>query len=211
MPIRPYNDTWQFYVRQTGLTSRRSEFNPYFINYSLYNFLNQTAGPVLDIGCGENNLSLFFPTIHGIDRTIESDTFGFITDDAFDKLPQYDYGIAVNSLHWNEQNNSIHDKIQLAVSKCKNLWISLNENEPIEEFKDSNTWEKYGTVKYFWHGQNLNTKQLIQEHLKNDHSYTYMAQLKNRTVDDDVELVYNNTVLNDPYYGVVRVIIQRND
>ena len=37
--------------------------------------------------------------------------------------------------------------------------------------------------------------------------YHYIAKRDGRTLDADVEQVYNNSVINDPYFGVVRVII----
>ena len=211
--IKPYDDTWQFYVRQLQFTSRRSDFVPYFINSSLFNFLNETkisdtlSKSVLDIGCGENNLKLFYPNIHGIDRTLEADTYTFIDDTEYLHLPQYDFGVAVNSLHWGD----IHNNIKLALTKCQCMWISLNENHPIEEFKNEDTWNQFGDVKYFWHGQKEETREVIRNHLDNDHLYHYQAQQQNRTLDTDTDTVYKNTVEHDPYYGVVRVIIQRKD
>ena len=204
--IRAYEDTWEFYVRLKELTARRGDFKPYYINDTLYRFLRETGNhPTLDIGCGENNLQLFFPNIYGVDRTLESDTFSFITDPEFLNLPEYEYGVAVNSLHWND----IHENIELALSKCKCMWISLNENHPIDEFKDIETWKQYGNVKYFWHGQDPLTKDAIQRHLQQDHLYHHLAELNNRKLEEDVEMIYNDTVYRDPFFGVVRVIIER--
>lgn len=202
--IKTYDDTWHFYCRQLQLTVRRGDFVPYFVNRSLYNFLSDATSKVLDIGCGENNLKLFFPEkIHGIDRTIEADTFGFIEDDSFRSLPNFEYGIAVNSLHWND----IHTNISVATSKCKKIWISLNENQPLDQWKNIDTWKQYGNVEYFWHGQKEETKTDIKNFLKSDHLYPYMSLQRNRNLDEDVETIYNNTVLKDPYYGVIRVIL----
>ena len=204
--IKPYNETWKFYIRLKELTARRGDYKPYYINSTLYNFLQSTDNKAtLDIGCGENNLQLFFPNIHGVDRTLEADTFSFIDDPAFLELPEYEYGVAVNSLHW----GNIHENIELALSKCKRMWISLNENHPIEDFKKIENWEKYGTVEYFWHGQDPNTKDIIKNHLQEDHLYHHLASLNNRTLDHDVEMIYNDTVYRDPFFGVVRVIIER--
>lgn len=204
--IKHYNETWKFYIRLKELTARRGDFKPYYINTSLYEFLQNTNNePMLDIGCGENNLKLFFPNIHGIDRTLEADTFAFIDDPEFLTVPETEYGVAVNSLHW----GNIDANIKLAMSKCNKMWISLNENHPIEDFKHRETWEQYGTVEYFWHGQREETKQEIYNHLQNDHLYHHLAGLNNRTLEQDVEMIYNDTVQRDPFFGVVRVIIAR--
>lgn len=204
--IKSYNETWKFYIRLKELTARRGDFRPYFIIDSLHDFLENTNGtPVLDIGCGENNLQLFFPNVFGVDRTLEADTFAFIDDPLFLELPQFEYGVAVNSLHW----GNIHDNIELALTKCKKMWISLNENHPIEDFKNINTWKKYGTVEYFWHGQQFDTKETIKEYLENDHLYHYLAKLNNRKLEEDVEIIYNDTVIRDPFFGVVRAVISR--
>jgi hypothetical protein len=143
--------------------------------------------------------------VYGIDKTLEADTFSFINDPEFTELPQYEYGVAVNSLHW----GNIDSNIDLALSKCKKMWISLNENQPIEEFKNIDAWKKFGDVEYFWHGQQPDTKTIIQQHLENDHLYHHLASLNNRELTHDVEMIYNDTVYRDPYYGVVRVVISR--
>lgn len=202
--IKTYEETWQFYIRQLHMTVRRGEFVPYFVNKSLYDFVSNATDKILDIGCGENNLKLFFPEkMHGMDRTLEADTFGFIEDVAFSSLPNFNYGIAVNSLHWND----IHKNVSLATKKCKKIWISLNENQPIDEWKTIDNWKQYGNVEYFWHGQKENTKQEIKNFLQNDHLYPHFLNQRNTTIENDVELVYNTTVLKDPYYGVVRVVL----
>lgn len=202
--IQTYDETWKFYIRQLHLTSRRGDFFPYCVNSSLYDFINAATDTILDIGCGENNLKLFFPNkIHGVDRTIEADTFAFINDNEFNNLPAYKYGIAVNSLHWDD----IDKNILTATQKCKKIWISLNENQPIDKWKHVDAWKKYGTVEYFWHGQKIETKDRIRQCLENDHLYPHASTRRNTTIDDDVEIIYNTTVLKDPYYGVVRAVI----
>lgn len=186
------------------LTARRGDFTPYFINHTLYNFVSAATDTVLDIGCGENNLKLFFPDkIHGVDRTLEADTFAYITDNEFINLPTYNYGIAVNSLHWGD----IHKNIKTATAKCKKIWISLNENQPIDEWKSVDTWKQYGNVEYFWHGQQESTKQDIESFLLQDDLYLYLQKTTGRELKNDVETVYNTTVCRDPYFGVVRAIL----
>lgn len=203
--IKHYNETWKFYIRQLQLTSRRSDYVPYFMNTSLYEFIKSCDNDILDIGCGENNLKLYFPNIHGVDRTLEADTFAYVNDSKFTELNKFNYGLAVNSLHF----GNIYENIERALSKCNKLWISLNENQPIEDFKIIDTWEKFGNVEYFWHGQDPSTKASIRAHLAQDHLYQHLANIDNRTLDNDVEMIYNDTVHRDPYYGVVRVVIER--
>ena len=204
--IKHYDDTWQFYIRQLQFTSRRGDYMPYFMNTSLYNFIECCDDSILDIGCGENNLKLFYPNIHGVDRTLEADTFAYVNDKAFEDLQKFNYGIAVNSLHF----GNIHENLERALSKCDKMWISFNENQPIDEWKNIETWKQYGDVEYFWHGQKEDTREEIYTHLANDQLYSYLAELNNRTIDQDVETVYQNTVYRDPFFGVVRVIIKRN-
>jgi hypothetical protein len=204
--IKHYNETWQFYIRQLQFTSRRGDYMPYFMNTSLYNFIESCDDTILDIGCGENNLKLFYPNIHGVDRTLEADTFAYVDDEEFTNLEESKYGIAVNSLHF----GNIHENLEHALSKCDKMWISFNENQPIGEWKNIETWQQYGNVEYFWHGQKEDTRQEIYRHLKDDQLYWYLAELNNRTIEQDVDTVYQNTVQRDPFFGVVRVIIERN-
>ena len=179
---------------------------PYFMNTSLYNFIESCDDTILDIGCGENNLKLFYPNIHGVDRTLEADTFAYVDDKEFTNLEEFKYGIAVNSLHF----GNIHENLEHALSKCNKMWISFNENQPIGEWKNIETWQQYGNVEYFWHGQKEDTRQEIYRHLKDDQLYWYLAELNNRTIEQDVNTVYQNTVQRDPFFGVVRAIIERN-
>jgi hypothetical protein len=72
------------------------------------------------------------------------------------------------------------------------------------------TWQQYGNVEYFWHGQKEDTRQKIYNRLKDDQLYWYLAKINNRTIDQDVDTAYQNTVQRDPFFGVVRVIIERN-
>lgn len=204
--IKNYDDTWQFYIRQLQFTSRRGDYMPYFMNTSLYNFIESCDDTILDIGCGENNLKLFYPNIHGVDRTLEADTFAYVDDEEFTTLEEFKYGIAVNSLHF----GNIHKNLEHALSKCNKMWISFNENQPIGEWKNIETWQQYGNVEYFWHGQKEDTRHEIYRHLKDDQLYWYLAELNNRTIEQDVDTVYQNTVHRDPFFGVVRVIIERN-
>ena len=204
--IKHYNETWQFYIRQLQFTSRRGDYMPYFMNTSLYNFIESCDDTILDIGCGENNLKLFYPNIHGVDRTLEADTFAYVDDEEFTTLEEFKYGIAVNSLHF----GNIHKNLEHALSKCNKMWISFNENQPIGEWKNIETWQQYGNVEYFWHGQKEATRHEIYRHLKDDQLYWYLAELNNRTIEQDVDTVYQNTVQRDPFFGVVRAIIERN-
>lgn len=204
--IRAYDETWQMYVRLTELTCRRPDVKPLMINKTLLDFLEDNKSrSILDMGCGENNLSMYYPNIHGLDRTIEADTYGFVSDIVFDLLPEFECGIAVNSLHWGD----IESNIERSMSKCKTMWISLNENHPIDEFKSVDKWKNYGNVEYFWHGQKQETRSQIKHHLDNDHLYHYLAKQHNRSLDQDTDAVFQNTVMNDPFYGVVRVILSR--
>jgi hypothetical protein len=199
--IKSYNSTWHFYQRILQLTSRRADYQPLYIVDSLFQFLNSIETPILDIGCGENNLKLYYPTkITGIDKTLESDVFGFIGDDAWDKLPAYNNGIAINSLHWGD----IENNITTALKKCSRMFITLNENQNIDKWKTVDAWKELGNVEYFWHGQNPDTKQEIYEFLQNDHLYNYLHPDK---LEYHAERVFLESVMKDPFYGVVRVII----
>jgi len=202
--LQSYDETWKYVVRLERNTPRRGEFIPYCIIDTLYNFLKScgSESSIIDIGCGENNNKLFFPNIVGIDRTLEADIYAWQHDDAWKKLPQFDFGIAVNSLHWNDIGLNIKE----ALNKCNKLYITLNENQDISEWKHRSTWESYGNVEYFWHGQKEETKEIIREYLKNDQLYSWRS-IDN--LDDDVDNIFNKSVKMDPFFGVVRVIISK--
>ena len=131
-------------VRLENKTARRGEYIPYCMIESLHQYIKSCNNEqILDIGCGENNNKLFFPNIIGFDKTHEADIFGWQHDDAWNNLPQFENGIAVNSLHW----NNIGNNIEKAVEKCKRIFISLNENQDITIFKNLLKYsilEKYG-------------------------------------------------------------------
>lgn len=202
--IAVYDDTWQFFVRREQFTARRADYTPYCINKSLYDFLNAADDKILDIGCGENNLKLFWPDkIHGADRTWEADTYAHLTDDAFTSLPKFKYGVAVNSLHFGD----IEHNISLALTKCQKMWISLNNNQDITAFKNVDYWKQFGNIEYFWHSDEQTTKQAIKLYLENDMNYTWRVSQRSGNIDDDVQSICNHTVSHDPYYGIIRAII----
>lgn len=201
--IQTYDETWKYYVRLKCLTPRRGEFMPYVTIDTIYNYILACDDKVLDIGCGENNLKLGFPDkIVGFDRTNEADVFGYQYDDSWYSLPHFKYGIAINSLHW----GNIGANISEALTKCDKLYITLNENQDISEWKLIDTWKKYGNVEYFWHGQKNRTLQNMSGYLENDDFYKY----QNRDISLDVTEIANMTIHKDPFFGVVRVIIANN-
>jgi hypothetical protein len=203
--IAVYDDTWQFFLRRSDqYTARRADYVPYCINKSLYDFLNSADDKILDIGCGENNLKLFWPTkIHGVDRTLEADTYAHVADDEFTSLPKFKYGVAVNSLHFGD----IERNITLALTKCQKIWISLNNNQDISRFEDATFWNQFGKVEYFWCGLHSNTPEKIKAYLENDMSYSWRVQNRNGNIDEDVQYICKHTVFHDPYYGVIRAVI----
>jgi hypothetical protein len=202
--IAVYDDTWQFFVRREQFTARRADYTPYCINKSLYKFLNAADDKVLDIGCGENNLKLFWPDkIYGVDRTLEADTHAFVTDNEFTLLPKFKYGVAVNSLHF----GNIEDNIALALTKCQKIWISLNNNQDITSFQDVDYWKQFGKVEYFWCGVNSLTPNVIKTYLENDINYVWRVKQRNGNIDEDVQYICNHAVFHDPYYGIVRAVI----
>ena len=193
-------------VRLENKTARRGEYIPYCIIDSLYQYLQSCNDEqILDIGCGENNNKLFFPNIIGFDKTHEADVFGWQHDDVWNNLPQFENGIAVNSLHW----NNIRNNIEKAVEKCKRIFITLNENQDITIFKKRETWEQIGDVEYFWHGQKEQTKKDIQKYLEEDINYRQQQQEDNADIQADVQSLFDRAVLRDPLFGVVRVVLKR--
>lgn len=204
--IAVYDETWKFYLRRDmEYTSRRPDFVPYRINKSLYDFLNAADDKILDIGCGENNLKLFWPDkIHGVDRTWEADTYAHLTDDAFTLLPKFKYGVAVNSLHFGD----IEHNISMALTKCQKIWISLNNNQDISRFEDVAYWDQFGRLEYFWCGlHSPGIPEKIKSFLENDALYSWRVQNRSGNIDEDVDHICKHTVFHDPYYGVIRAIV----
>lgn len=199
-----YKRTWHWYVRQ-HYTGRRKEFNPYYINSQLYNFLKvHTHNQILDIGCGENNLRLFFKNITGIDHTLEADEWCWPREPAWWNIEYHKVGVAINSLHWGD----IKHNIQTCLDKCETMFITLNNNQDIDEFRQRRTWDELGKVEWFWHDDNKEqTKDEVKEFLLQDHLYNGIFNKKD--VDKHVKDIYNNSIIHDPIYGVVRAIIRR--
>ena len=198
--LKTYEKTWHFYVRQQHYTSRRGDYLPYCMIDTLYDFCKATSNRMLDIGCGENNLKLFFDTV-GCDKTIEADYKCWVGEPEWFTLPQFNRGIAINSLHWND----IETNIELALKKTKHCYITLNQNQDIDRFKDKSYWEDFGNVEYFWHGQDENELQQIHDYLEQDQLFSYRHP--NLDIEETSQSIYHNTVINDPFYGVVRAII----
>ena len=199
--IKTYKNTWEIYLRRQ-YTARNKTYMPLCLIESLYNYLELSKNSkTLDVGCGENNLNLYYPNIVGLDRTAEADVYGLMSDSIFNDLPNFEYGIAVNSLH----HSNIPRNIETIMSKCKTAYIALNRWPGVSswEWDDISTWEQYGNVKYFWIAEKMITKEEIVRHLKNDHMFTS----KNGNVNEVADDVYKQTVLNDAIFGTVRIIL----
>lgn len=198
-----YSQTWHWYVRQ-HYTGRRKEFMPYYILGELYNYIKNTNEQILDIGCGENNLRLFFKHITGIDHTLEADMWSWPGDTTWDNLLPYKFGVAINSLHWGD----IKHNIRTCLDKCETMFITLNNNQDIDEFRQRETWEEFGEVIWFWHDDyKEDTRKQVKDYLLQDHLYNGIFSKED--VDKHVDDVYNNSIIHDPIYGVVRAIIRR--
>jgi len=206
--IQTYSDTWKFYVRITNLTARRIDFTPYCMIDTLYDYIESINTPILDIGCGDNNLKVVFPhkEIYGYDNSFEADYRGAVFEDwpcsVWEGIPEFEYGVAINSMHWNDIKNNI----RIALKKCKTLYVTLNENQSLDGLRTAEDWKDVGDVKYFWHGQKESTREEIERYLKYERGYMF----KNRNLAEDVEHVFNATVNRDPYFGVIRMIISRD-
>lgn len=204
MTIQVYKETWHNEVR-CHYTGRRDDYRPYFMPSSLYKFLRENnESPLLDIGCGENNLRLFFKNIVGIDHTIEAEHKCWPGEDEWYKLPNFRAGTAINSLHWGD----IGSQVDLVMQKCDTMYITLNEHQDIEEYKTPEGWQKHGELLYHWHGQKPYQLDLIKKHLMSDQLYGYRFNGLDM-VEDHAKDIYKRTVEKDPFFGVVRVVIKR--
>ena len=88
------------------------------------------------------------------------------------------------------------------------MFITLNNNQDIDEFRQRKAWDELGKVEWFWHDDNKEqTKDEVKEFLLQDHLYNGIFSKED--VDKHVDDVYNNSIIHDPIYGVVRAIIRR--
>ena len=198
-----YNETWKFLVRQFGYTARHPQIQPFYMIDTLNDFIQSCDDTILDIGCGDFNLKWAYPDKkwYGIDKTIEADAWGYPGEDAWDELEHYKYGVAINSIH----HGDIERNLVTALEKVDKLYVTINDNHDINVWKFQDHWDKFGKVEYFWHGQKSTTIQEMAGYMQNDTLYQH--RFKQDTSIDDIKHVSNNGILNDPYYGVVRVII----
>ena len=205
MAFQTYKETWHYVVR-SHYTGRRKEYVPYYMLSELYQYLKENQQhDILDIGCGENNLRLFFKNIVGVDHTIEADHWCWPGEEEWESLPKFKAGIAINSLHF----GNITENVKKALTKCDKLFITMNENQDITEMKQQEYWQQFGNVEYFWNGQKMETLPEIKEHLLQDQLYPFAFGTED--VDKHAKEVYNNFVQKDPYYGVIRVIVSHGE
>lgn len=209
-----YNHTWQFYLRMMHLTNRRADFQPYFILKSVDDFIMSSSTDLLDWGCGENNLKLIYPhrRIIGIDKTIEADIYGY-PDTVWNDIPHVDSIVAINSIHFNKDVYAAAERIMdQKMPNGGKMFLTINNtgHAPATEWADSKRWEMIGNLTYFWFAYDH------QEELKNDlRDYLFNDQLLagKQLSDTKMEDLYNNavaqTILNDPWYGVLRIGLER--
>lgn len=200
--IQIYDETWKYLIRLHGFTSRRRDFMPFCTIDTAVKYIESCKSQILDIGCGENNFKLHYPNkIVGMDKTHEADIFAFMGDDAWNDLPMFEYGMAMNSL----QQNDLDGNIRRALTKCKKLYLTLNDNSDISNWKDASYWNRYGIVEYFWHGQNVESENALHQFLENDPFYRNTRLSK---LEEDVRLIANEGIYRDARNGVLRVIIK---
>ena len=203
--IQTYDETWKLYARK--YTSRRSDYLPFCMIDTLKMFLDSCHPDLslLDVGCGENNLKLYYPQITGVDRTLEADVFAWVGDKAYNDLSYHSNATAVNCLHWNNNGLSIENNIESLLLKTQRAYITLNDNHPIEKFKELSYWKNFGQIEYYWHGQQPDTLNDIHDYLLQDHLFSFRHP--NLSIEETAEHIHERSVMRDDYYGVVRAII----
>lgn len=98
------------------------------------------GGPIVDMGCGDNFLKPFIPTIHGVDDTRHADTRSFLYDFVSNYGgPHFAGAIAINSLHFGELDMVLHAiaTLQGVVSKDGLMFITVNTDLSVPSYKGS--------------------------------------------------------------------------
>ena len=225
--IQAYDQTWQLALRVQGHTSRQEYVRPLCIIRSLHDFLLSIPNDELiyDFGCGDNNLKLFYGTFHnkniiGIDTTIEADIYNLIPTQ-FDELRQaqwyheldsVNYITAINSMHFGK----IERNLDIVMRKLKpggKLYFTANDFDHLEHWRHEKNWSDIGNVKYFWCGldQLKEQKDKLIEAINNDKHTRYRAEIKKKSIDEIIDKLYNKTIENDHWFGVLRVIIEKKN
>lgn len=211
-PIQTYNQTWEMYVRMMRYTTRRADFMPYCTLKLIDSFIRfNHLKTFIDWGCGENNHKIVYECNHmiGIDRTCESDIYGYPTD-VWDDIPIVDTIIAINSIHF---STNVFDTVEQIVDKKLNhggeILFTINNtgHAKAEKYASIDKWSRIGTVRHYWftpdHEDDLVNN--LGDYLREDQIFN------NKKLDwtDAFNQTYAKTIKEDPFHGLLRVRLQK--
>lgn len=210
---RVYNQTWQMFLRLMHYTNRRPDYQPYFTIKMIDDFLNDwSPADTIDWGCGENNHKLLYGNhIIGIDRTIEADIYGY-PKDVWKQIPKAKAILAVNSMHFSldvygDVERAMDEKLQ----DGGEILLTLNNtgHASAQNWADPERWKAIGTLVDYW---NINDhrellEKEVETHVRGDHMILGMKD--EETADKIILNTIQQTMVHDPWHGVVRVRLQK--
>jgi SAM-dependent methyltransferase len=221
--IQVYDQTWQLCLRISGHTSRQEYVKPFCVIKSLHDFLLSIPKDELiyDVGCGDNNLKLFYSTFHnkniiGIDKTPEPDIYNHVPINAvysqriqWDQLNSVNYITAINSMHF----DNIEKNLDIIMEKLKpggKFYFTANDFNQLDRWRHKENWSDIGNVKYFWCGLDYlkEQKNKLTEYIKNDE---YISLMKTSEHEEIINNIYDQAIKYDQYFGVLRVIIEKKN
>lgn len=224
--IQVYDQTWQLCLRIFGHTSRLPYLKPLCVIRSLHDFLLSIPNDELiyDLGCGDNNLKLFYNTFHnkniiGIDKSPEADIHNHVPSHVsvdnnenlqqiwWKQLDPVNYITAINSIHF----GNIGKNLDVVMKKLKpggKLYVTVNDFDQLDSWRQEKNWSEVGNVKYFWCGLDSlkEQKDELTKYIKNDEYVSLTKTSEHETIIKDI---YDQAIRFDYYYGVLRVILEK--
>ena len=221
--IQVYDQTWQLCLRIFGHTSRQEYVKPFCVIRSLHDFLLSIPNNELiyDLGCGDNNLKLFYNTfrsknIIGIDKTPEADIYNHVPiNDAYlqrvwwKQLNSVNYITAINSMHF----DNIGKNLDIIMEKLKpggKLYFTANNFNQLDFWRHKENWSNIGNVKYFWCGLDYlkEQKDKLTEYIENDEYVSLMKTSEHKKI---INNIYEQAIKYDLYFGILRVIMEKKN
>jgi SAM-dependent methyltransferase len=171
---------------------------------------NQT---ILDVGCGYNLNKIYYPErqIHGIDITLEADTFGWLEEVDLTQI-NFQHAIAINSIHFGSDDDVLERirTIYNALPVGGKFLFTINNLGKSNGFKSLRdyAWDQEFDVEYKY----IRTQQHKQEMREQSRQVIEKNARYNSAIQDIAEIQekIENFIEYDFFHGLLRVIIKKN-
>ena len=169
---------------------------------------------ILDVGCGYNLNKIYYPErqIHGIDKTLEADTYGWLEEVDLTQI-DFQHAIAINSIHAGHCDVVLGRIRQVynALPVGARFLFTVNNLGEVNGFRSLRdyAWDQEFDVEYKYIRTQESKQQMREQALQIMEGIVTNPEAKPLEIDEILEQLWH-FIEKDNYYGLLRVIIKKN-